>query len=217
MYPFQPFSWANLLYPFIHLSEPQWEVYHPPNTSLLRQTIPGMKAREKVQRWGEAGMNSCAMTKRPRVHSWPSPDLTCVADQVPFPLWGCPSTWRGPNSQDKCWDSGNFSWKISAMTLMSCPPLLPPILFTFILLLSVFLLPFCSLLCRPPIMVTNLAIIFLICISCSPQPGWAERVAVILKRQSLLNPSHRPEYWWHSSLLKILCLLVYMLSSFPSN
>ena len=41
--------------------------------------------------------------------------------------------------------------------------------FTFLLLLSVFLLPLYSLLCRPPIMVTNLAIIFLIFIRCSPQ------------------------------------------------
>ena len=111
MYPFQPFTWANLFYPFIHLSEPQRDVYHLPNTSLLRQTIPGMKAREKMQRWGEAGMDSCAVTKRPRVHSWPSPVLTCVADQAPLPLWGCPSTWRGPKSQDTCQDSQSLFMK----------------------------------------------------------------------------------------------------------
>ena len=127
MYPFQPFTWANLFYPFIHLSEPKRDVYHSPKTSLLRQTILGMNAREKTQRWGQAGMDSCAVTKRPRVHSGPSPDLTSVADQAPLPLWGWPSTWRGPNSQDKCQDSQesfmkNFSHDTNVLSSSSPSP-----------------------------------------------------------------------------------------------
>lgn len=68
---------ANLFYAFIHLSEPPGNAYHSPNITLLRQTIPGMKATNHCPR-GDTGTNTHTGTKRRRCCSWRSPDATRV-------------------------------------------------------------------------------------------------------------------------------------------
>ena len=170
------------------------------------------------------GMNTHAVTKRPRFCPWQSPDLTCVAGQVPFPLWGCPSTWGDPTLRTNVGIPCNHLWKMSAMTLISCPPFLPPynppflpfhFSSSFFYFPSSFLLLLYSSLCRPPIMVNNITIIF---ISCTPQLGWAESMAIILKCQSFPNTSHC--HVLQITLIiteKIFCSFVYILLAFPSN
>lgn len=211
----------NLFYPFIHLSEPKRDVYHSPKTSLLRQTILGMEAREKMQRQRQAGMDSCVRQKRPRVHRLSPPDLTCVADQAPSLLLGCPSTWRGPKLSGQMSDSQESFMKISAMTLMFIllfSPSLSPLLFTFLLLFICFPSSLLPLLCRPPIMVINLAIIFLIFISCSLSAGIGQRewlsfsnVSHFLTHPTDMFTDGTHHYWKYFVYLFIFYCL------FPSN
>lgn len=172
MYPFQPFTWANLFYPFIHLSEPKRDVYHSSQDITAKTDHPGhgSQGEDAEMRAGRHGFMCCDKEAQSPLRLSPWPHLK--ADQAPFPLLGCPSTHGDQLSGQMSGIPRNHSWKISShdTDVLSSSSLPSFSLFFFFICFPFFL--FYSLLCRPPIMVINLAIIFLIFISCSLVPGW---------------------------------------------